>query len=501
MSQNQQTEMEKWFNECFETLFCGVRDIGGVLVDIAGRALTDIRIIAKTKPTDLIGLAIFAALSFLIYTFIFEYPVSRLIGAIIHWKWLAGLLIAYHKSVLIIAGTLFALRALASRATKEQRAWQSAFNRLGLKLNNLAPTFIESRSLESGGKEVRFYSNGLCAGDLIKKQAALSQIIREKITAIEDCISAGELRIRIAGHEVPKSITVLSAMQAATRPSKWDLVFGLSEDGYVVRSLIELPHLLVAGATGSGKSTALKSILFQLLCSEGYPKLVIIDTKDMDFHAFSRVEEVIYINTREGARVALTDLVELMQIRQKQIVKTGCQNFDQAAGTEGCPEARIIIVVDEFTDLIKPPLYEEGSEERSRQILASIEAIGRLGRASGMYLILSTQLPDRSILNSLTRANFPAKLCFALPNIADSLAILGNGQAAQLSHTPGRAIYQEGARHFILQSPTITNELTEGYYLHRDREKPLDNVKSLLPVRVVKDKETLFGSEKKEERS
>lgn len=191
---------------------------------------------------------------------------------------------------------------------------------------------------------------------------------------------------------------------------------GIDEQGIPVYiDIARMPHMLIAGATGSGKSVALDAILCSLLycASPSQVQFVLIDPK--------RVELGAYAGLPHLARPIVTDTAEAIRTLQQAEAAMDSRYKAMQRGKEIGP--RMVIVIDELADLM---LTSRKSVEHS------IVRIAQLGRAAGIHLILATQKPLVSVVTGLIQANTPCKLALQTASTGDSVRILGHKGAEKL---------------------------------------------------------------------
>jgi len=197
---------------------------------------------------------------------------------------------------------------------------------------------------------------------------------------------------------------------------------GVDDSGRpVIIDLTDLPHLLIAGATGSGKSVALNTILCSMLYSAAPTRLqlVLIDPKQVELSAYAGLPHLAApIITSAAEAVKTLDAVNAaMDKRYKQMARQRAKSSDDI----GLP--RMVIVIDELADLMLT----------SRKVVEhSIVRIAQLGRAAGIHLILATQKPLVSVVTGLIQANTPCKLALQTASTGDSVRILGHKGAEKL---------------------------------------------------------------------
>ena len=206
--------------------------------------------------------------------------------------------------------------------------------------------------------------------------------------------------------------------------------------------LAEMPHLLVAGATGQGKSVRLNVMLMSLLHKKTPEelKLVLIDPKQVELSVYSKLGSAYLaapvITEADEAERVLQSLCELMEERYNLVSSAGKRNIKEYnALTIVEPMPYIVVVIDEYGDLI---MQSGKSTERS------ICRLAQKARAVGIHLIISTQRPSSTIITSNIKANFPARIAFRTTTGTDSRVILDQTGAEKLTGC-GDMIYFAGA--------------------------------------------------------
>ena len=211
-------------------------------------------------------------------------------------------------------------------------------------------------------------------------------------------------------------------------PDSFVLVLGESLTGPVTVNLAHVPHILLGGSTGSGKSVLLKLLLMQSLHKGA--EVYIADFKGgVDFpkvwHQKCRV-----CFTEEDLLYTLNQLTAVPEYRKGRVAETGCPNLDaynEATG-EGLP--RLVFACDEVAEVLDRTGKNKEDKERLGQIENKLSTIARLGRAFGIHLILSTQRPDAAILPGQIKNNLDFRVCGRADNVLSQI-ILDNTSAAE----------------------------------------------------------------------
>ena len=285
-----------------------------------------------------------------------------------------------------------------------------------------------------------------------------------KIKSLEDdiALSLSALGIRIIapipgkgtiGIEVPNSkpqvVSVKSMLESSQfTDNKFELPVAIGkriDNTPYVADLAKMPHLLMAGATGQGKSVGLNAIISSLLYKK-HPcdlKFIFVDPKKVELSLYSKLEKHYLAKVPNGKEAVITDvkdvvytlrsLCQLMDTRYELLKEAGCKKITEynkkfiarrlnpERGHEYMPY--IVLVIDEFADLIMTA---------GKEIEKPICRLAQLARAVGIHLIIATQRPSVNIITGTIKANFPARAAFKVSSLTDSRTILDTKGAEQL---------------------------------------------------------------------
>jgi DNA segregation ATPase FtsK/SpoIIIE, S-DNA-T family len=238
--------------------------------------------------------------------------------------------------------------------------------------------------------------------------------------------------------------------------SRSKLTLGLGKDisgTPVVADLAKMPHLLVAGATGSGKSVSINSMVMSILykATPGEVKMLMVDPKLLELSAYEDIPHLIspvITGPREAAE-ALRKMVVEMERRYRVLAEGSARSIDsfnfKMKDEERIPY--IIIIIDELADLMftAPTDVED-----------SITRLAQMGRAAGIHLILATQRPSVDVITGIIKANFPARISFQVTSKVDSRTILDSQGAEQLLGKGDMLLMLPGTRVMRVHGALIT---------------------------------------------
>ena len=197
---------------------------------------------------------------------------------------------------------------------------------------------------------------------------------------------------------------------------------------YIVGNLAKMPHLLIAGATGSGKSICINTIICSILfkATPDEVRLMLIDPKKVEMTQYARLPHLIapVVNDSKKAANSLKWVVNEMENRYTLFAAAACKDFE--GYNQRCPETplpHIVVIIDELADLMMVAKHD---------VEDAICRLAQMARAAGIHLVVATQRPSVDVITGLIKANIPSRIAFAVSSYTDSRTILDMGGAEKL---------------------------------------------------------------------
>tara|TARA_B100000963_G_scaffold75824_1_gene63951 strand:- start:176 stop:2269 length:2094 start_codon:yes stop_codon:yes gene_type:complete len=219
----------------------------------------------------------------------------------------------------------------------------------------------------------------------------------------------------------------------------------------VVRDLTSMPHLLIAGTTGSGKSVCINTIILSLLYRHQPDrcKFILIDPKMLELSTYEGVPHLLcpVITEAKKAASVLGWVVKEMESRYRLMTKQGVRNIDGYNLKHKLPMPYIVVVVDEMSDLMLVA---------GKEIENYIQKLSQMARAAGIHIIMATQRPSVDVITGTIKANFPTRISFQVTSKIDSRTILGEQGAEQLLGK-GDMLYMSSANKVVrIHAPYVS---------------------------------------------
>ena len=290
------------------------------------------------------------------------------------------------------------------------------------------------------GPSVTRYEVELDKGVRLNKLTGCADDIALSLGASGVRIAAVPGKISIVGIEVPnRAVTTVSLREVIDSPefarSKSKSSFAVGKDiggSCIVGNIAKMPHMLIAGTTGSGKSVCMNSIIISLLYKSGPEdvKLIMVDPKMVELGIYNGIPHLLIpvVTDPKKAAGSLQWAVTEMLRRYKMMSDLGVRDLEsynsivvQEEGGQKLPQ--VVIIIDELADLMLVA---------AKEVEDSICRIAQMGRAAGMHLIIATQRPSADVITGLMKANIPSRIAFSVASSMESRIILDTQGAEKL---------------------------------------------------------------------
>tara|TARA_B100001057_G_scaffold444640_1_gene481729 strand:- start:3129 stop:5216 length:2088 start_codon:yes stop_codon:yes gene_type:complete len=236
----------------------------------------------------------------------------------------------------------------------------------------------------------------------------------------------------------------------------------------IIGDLTSMPHLLIAGTTGSGKSVCINTIILSLLYrhSPEKCKFILIDPKMLELSTYEGIPHLLcpVITEAKKAASVLGWVVKEMENRYRLMTKEGVRNIDGYNAKHKLPMPYIVVIVDEMSDLMLVA---------GKEIENYIQKLSQMARAAGIHIIMATQRPSVDVITGTIKANFPTRISFQVTSKIDSRTILGEQGAEQLLGK-GDMLYMSSANRILrIHAPFVSdNEIEKINNFLRSQAEP-----------------------------
>ncbi len=340
-------------------------------------------------------------------------------------------------------------------------------------LKNIGSDFLEKILLDFGVKgKIKKISNGPVVtlyefepapGIKVSKIISLSDDIARHTSSISTRVSVIPGKNTV-GIEIPNAkrddvflSEIISSDSFNKKEAKLPIALGKTISGTPVTvDLTSMPHLLVAGTTGSGKSVCINSIIMSLLYKHGPDncKFILIDPKMLELSSYEGIPHLLtsVITDAKKATSALSWTVREMENRYKLMSSEGVRNIDGYNEKHKLKMPYIVVVVDEMSDL----MLVSGKE-----IENYVQKLSAMARAAGIHIIMATQRPSVDVITGTIKANFPTRISFQVSSKIDSKTVLGEQGAEQLLGKGDMLFMSSANKIFRIHGPYVSESEIE----------------------------------------
>lgn len=298
------------------------------------------------------------------------------------------------------------------------------------------------------GPSVTRYEAELEAGVKLSRLTSLADDIALSLGASGVRIAAMPNKISTVGIEVPNKLVsrvllsdIIASSQFRGAPSKLTFAIGMNISGdSVVGNISKLPHMLVAGTTGSGKSVCLNSLILSILykATPDEVKFIMIDPKMVEFRVYNGIPHLlvpVVTDVKKASGALQWAVVEMMKRYRlfSEVNARDLPGYNQTMKQNGEePIPQMVIVIDELADLMM---------QAAKEVEESICRIAQMGRAAGVHLIIATQSPRADVITGLMKANIPSRIALKVSSSLESRIILDAGGNADKLVGNGDMLY------------------------------------------------------------
>ena len=376
------------------------------------------------------------------------------------------------------------------------------------KNDNVDPSFLEKILLDFGvNGNIKKISHGPvvtlnefepAAGIKVSKIINLSDDIARN-TSSESARISTIPGSNTVGIELPNSTRenvylseILNDINFKKKDIKLPIALGKNISGEpIIRDLTSMPHLLIAGTTGSGKSVCINTIILSLLYRHNPDKckFILIDPKMLELSTYEGVPHLLcpVITEAKKAASVLGWVVKEMESRYRLMTKEGVRNIDGYNSKHKLPMPYIVVVVDEMSDLMLVA---------GKEIENYIQKLSQMARAAGIHIIMATQRPSVDVITGTIKANFPTRISFQVTSKIDSRTILGEQGAEQLLGK-GDMLYMSSANKIVrIHAPFVSeNEIEKINNFLRSQAEPdyIDEILNFADEKEMSENSKNFG--------
>ncbi|MDC1174190.1 FtsK/SpoIIIE domain-containing protein [Bacteriovoracaceae bacterium] len=364
------------------------------------------------------------------------------------------------KNVSGVAGisTLVWLWICGIIPTIRLRGYQNALDCLGLKnAKDFAPKVVDATRLDTYRVSLKVLAPGIGVEKIKARRDELQSSFEKDIEEINRFKNPKYVEIILSTKFLPDFVDFSQALENLTESGSF--IVGESKKEFVTCEIAKLPHMMIAGTTGGGKSQFFKQLLTGLLKSTDHLQMHLIDMKGgLEFRDFATLPNVKVAKTIEASVSTLRKVKKEMDARFDYLEEKGVQQIEP----ERHPFDRIVIGVDEASVLYAQARRDDEDYDLICEARNLTEKIAKLGRAAAINLVLATQKVSKESIDTRIQENITGRMCFKTGTPEGSVRVLGNAKASHLPATPGRGVWQFGNEECEVQAPYLsTNAMKE----------------------------------------
>ena len=330
--------------------------------------------------------------------------------------------------------------------------YQAIFHKAGLR-NGIGetPKLLKRKRIDKFRTRYIFDSNGIGLSEFETKRERLESHFQENVESIKYGKHKGRIEVTFNRQDFPEKLTYIELSKKHTlSPSSFFI--GHSMDGIISQNVSELPHMIIAGTTGSGKSVFFKQALLGLLESTPNIQMYLVDLKGgLEMIDFVKAPNVRVVKTMEEALKVFRLVEKEMKSRFKYLEKNGKKQIVP----EVDKKERIVLAVDEASVLYMNRGPHDPDKKNALEARKLADSIAKLSRAASIHLLLATQKLENQVIPTSVTENISGRMVFRANSFQGSNQVIGSKDAMDLPEIPGRGIWNFGTKKLTIQAPFI----------------------------------------------
>jgi hypothetical protein len=338
---------------------------------------------------------------------------------------------------------------------KIKRKYQKGIDRLRLKSGlDEKPVVLNVKHIDENRTKLLIKSYGLGQERYQSKLDDLRASVGQKVESVVYVENDNtQVEIFLARRPLENLVKLSHVKEYLTRP--YSFIVGKSLKGVITQSIVDLPHLMIGGTSGGGKSVALNNVLINLLDSSDNLQMYLVDLKGgLEIKAYEGLENVTLIKNIQNTTAVLKQLVDEMNRRYQYLEENEFKKIDPKRDKVN----RIVIAIDECTDLLGTIPRNHKDYTYVQKAIQYCDELARKSRASGIHIILATQKIDKSSIPTRIQENMAGRLALRVKTMENSIRLTGNRLAYDLPAVPGRSIWSIDSDFHEVQIPFSSDE-------------------------------------------
>lgn len=341
---------------------------------------------------------------------------------------------------------------------KIERA-QNLLNKLGIKnASGEFPKIVNVYSPSAFREKMLLKPNGVAVSELASRTGNLVSIFGKTVTDIRLTKNKKLIEILLSERDLPELINFDSLLNRLSTP--YSFLIGESLETVLSQEIMNLPHLLIAGTSGGGKSNFFRQAILGLLKSSPHLQLYLLDLKKgIEVVEFQDLPNVRIAADEVAAVQILKSIHAEMEKRFLYLKENKKKKIDPIIDQKDL----IVVAIDEASILFGKERADSEKKELIQEARKYVDELAKLARASGIHLILATQKPVKEAIDTKVLENLQGRMVFKMMSTAGSNVALGNKHAQDLDSIRGRGIWQNGNEEIEVQTPFITDKEVDSY--------------------------------------